>query len=451
MIIRGIQKDYQVTDYGAIPDGKTICTDSIQRAIDEATKVGGSVIFDKGIYLTGSIFVKSNVQLNIGEGVEIRGVIDENAYPDLWSRVAGIEMYWPSGLINVFNQENVKIKGKGLINGQGNYWWNKYWGKDKLGGMRKIYDAKGLRWATDYDCKRPRNIIVFNSSNIEIEELRLIRSPFWNVHICYSNQIRINGLDIRENQGPSTDGIDIDSSSNVIIENCYVDCNDDNFCIKAGRDADGLRVNRPAENIIIRNCGMGHGEGITLGSETSGGIRNVEIYNIKANKTQNGFRLKSAKTRGGVIENIVVHDIEMTDVINPFSFELNWNPSYSYCEIPKSFTGEIPDYWKILSKHVEPPELGIPKVRNIQILDVKVKSIFNDGTNSRAFYVDAYVEKPISYIGWKNILMETNTAGLIKNALDWTMENVLVNTLDGKPVQAENCSNVDLPIIEKIH
>jgi len=317
--------------------------------------------------------------------------------------------------------------------------------------MRKIYDAQGLRWATDYDCKRPRNIIVFNSSNIEIQELRLIRSPFWNVHICYSDQIKINGLDIRENQGPSTDGIDIDSSSNVIIENCYIDCNDDNFCIKSGRDSDGLRVNRPAENIIIRNCEMGHGEGITLGSETSGGIRNVEIYNIKAYKTQNGFRLKSAKTRGGIIENVSVHDIEMIDVINPFSFELNWNPSYSYCEIPKNFTGEVPDYWEILSKHVDPPELGIPKVRNIQISDVKVNSVFVDGTISKAFFVDAYIEKPISYIGWKNIYIKTNTAGLINNATNWTMENVVVKTLDGKAVHVENCLNVDLPRIEKIN
>lgn len=444
-------KIYRSTEYGARADGKTICTKAIQKAVDDAAKTGGCVILDKGIYLTGSIFLKSNVEFRIEEGAELRGVIDEEAYPDIWSRVAGIEMYWPSGLINVFNQKNVKITGKGLINGQGNYWWNKYWGEDKLGGMRKIYDVQGLRWATDYDCKRPRNIIIFNSSNIEIQELRLIRSPFWNVHICYSNQIKINGLDIRENQGPSTDGIDIDSSSNVIVENCYIDCNDDNFCIKAGRDSDGLRVNRPAENIIIRNCEMGNGEGITLGSETSGGIRNVEIYNIKANKTQNGFRLKSAKTRGGVIENISVHDIEMIDVINPFSFELNWNPSYSYCEIPKSFTGEVPDYWKILSKHVYPPELGIPKVQNIQISDVKVNSVFTDGTISKAFFVDAYVEKPISYIEWKNINIKTNTAGLINNATNWTMENVVVNTLDGKPVHIENCLNVDLPSIKKIN
>lgn len=444
-------KIYRAIEYGARVDGKTICTKAIQKAVDDAAKTWGCVILDKGIYLTGSIFLKSNVEFRIEEGAELRGVIDEEAYPEIWSRVAGIEMKWPAGLINVINEKNVKITGKGLINGQGNYWWNKYWGEDKLGGMRKIYDAQGLRWATDYDCKRPRNIIVFNSSNIEIQELRLIRSPFWNVHICYSDQIKINGLDIRENQGPSTDGIDIDSSSNVIIENCYIDCNDDNFCIKSGRDSDGLRVNRPAENIIIRNCEMGHGEGITLGSETSGGIRNVEIYNIKANKTQNGFRLKSAKTRGGIIENVSVHDIEMIDVINPFSFDLNWNPSYSYCEIPKNFTGEVPDYWKILSKHVDPPEIGIPKVRNIQISDVKVNSVFTDGTISKAFFVDAYIEKPISYIGWKNIYIKTNTAGLINNATNWTMENVVVKTLDGKAVHVENCLNVDLPRIEKIN
>lgn len=285
-------KNYKVTDYGAKPDGKTICTSAIQEAIEAATKTGGCVIFDKGIYLTGSIFIKSNVELRIEEGAEIRGVVDENAYPDIWSRVAGIEMYWPAGVLNIINEKNVKITGKGSINGQGEYWWDKYWGKDKKGGMRKIYDTRGLRWAADYDCKRPRNIIILNSSEVTLEGMTIIRSAFWNVHVCYSENVNIKGLIIKDNYGPSTDGIDIDSSKNVLIEKCYIECSDDNLCIKAGRDADGLRVNKPCEDIVIRDCETGIGEGITIGSETSGGAHNIEIYNIKANKTKNGIRFK---------------------------------------------------------------------------------------------------------------------------------------------------------------
>lgn len=441
---------------GTIGDGKTNCSDIIQKAIDEVSSSGGGkVSFRPGIYLTGSIFLKSGVTLEIGEGVELRGIIDETAYPDIWTRVAGIEMEWPAGLINIIDQENVTITGKGTINGQGFYWWNKYWGEDRLGGMRKEYTEKGLRWAVDYDCKRPRNIVVYNSSKINLSGVTLRQSPFWNVHICYSGNVHVNGLTIKDNQGPSTDGIDVDSSTDVLIENCNIECNDDNICLKAGRDADGLRVNRPAENIVIRNCTIGKGAGVTIGSETSGSIRNVEIYHIKANGTDAGFRIKSAATRGGIIENINVHDFEMINVPRPFSFQLNWNPSYSYATLPDDKNCRIPVHWKVLTEHV-PEELGIPTVRDIEISDVVVKSI--DVTNmksdkyreSMAVDIEAYPARPIYRVHWRNVCIEADKAGFIKNASDWTMENVSIYTRDGEPVQTNNCVNVQTASVSKI-
>jgi polygalacturonase len=441
-------KEFRVRNYGAVPDGKTLCTSAIQKTIDAAaSEGGGKVLFESGVYLSGAIFAKSNVELVIDEGTELRGVIDENAYPEMWSRVAGIEMNWPSGLINACGVQNVKITGKGLINGQGEYWWHKYWGDDRLGGMRKVYTASGLRWAVDYDCKRPRNIIVINSSNITLEKLTVVKSPFWNVHICYSDRVHVDGIIVKDNRGPSTDGIDIDSSTNVLVENCFIECNDDNICIKSGRDADGLRVNKITENIIIRNCETGAGAGITIGSETSGGVRNVEIYNIKANKTDNGLRLKSARTRGGLIENIKVHVIEMIDVPNPFSFLMNWNPSYSYSQIPEDWEGEIPAHWKLLLEPVE-PERGIPEFRNIDISNISVKSAAL--SSSKAFDVEAYAEKPINNVSFKNITIETQKAGAIINAKDWTMDNVVLRTVDQETLRVENCDNVELPKIEYI-
>lgn len=444
------RREFKVADYGAIADGKTLSTEAIQKAIDAASSSeGGFVTFERGVYLTGSIFIKSNVELVIGEGVELLGITDENAYQDIWSRVAGIEMEWPAGLINILNQQNVKITGKGIINGQGEYWWHKYWGEDRLGGMRKGYTARGLRWAIDYDCKRPRNVIVLNSKEVSLEGFTSIRSPFWNIHICYSDKVSVNGLNIKENKGPSTDGIDIDSSSNVLVENCYIDCNDDNICIKSGRDADGLRVNKPAENIVIRNCETGHGEGITLGSETSGGMRNIEIYNIKLQGTRSGLRFKSAKTRGGLMENINVHHMEMIEVPYPFSFQLNWYPSYSYATIPENWEGEIPEHWKVLAKHVEPAELGIPEFRNISISDITAKGV-SENSKSQAFDVDAYPLKPINNIHWRNVYIETNKAGSIVNARDWTMENVIVKTIEGEAITLENCENVQVPKVVSI-
>ena len=434
-------KKFKVNDYGAVRDGKKRGTDAIQRAIDDAALAGGVVVFEPGVYLTGSLFLKSNVEFRVDEGVEIRGIVDETAYPEVWTRVAGVEMDWPAGLINVFNQKNVKITGKGLINGQGEYWWNKFWGEDQQGGMRKVYEAKGLRWATDYDCKRPRLIIVHESSEIEISKLTLIRSPFWNVHICYSQNIKIDSLKIAGSKGPSTDGVDVDSSEHVLVENCFVDCNDDNICIKAGRDYDGLRVKKPCQNIVIRDCEIGQGEGITIGSETSGDIKNIEIHHIKAKKTMNGFRLKSAKTRGGLIENICVHDIEMNNVKNPLMFELNWFPAYSYCKIPGNYEGEIPDYWRVLAESVVPPERGIPEFRNLRISNIKADNA------KVALATEAYAEKPIKNVHFSNIEIHAREAGFIKHAEDWKMKNVILYTGENKELEVENCKRVELPLV----
>lgn len=451
MVTKGI-KDFPVDRYGALGDGITVCTAAIQQAIDEAAAAagGGRVIFWEGVYVSGAIFVKSNVELYIAEGAVLQAVVDEEAYPEIWTRVAGIEMPWHSALINVIGQRHVAIGGKGRIDGQGEYWWDKYWGADRLGGMRKDYTARGLRWAVDYDCKRPRLLLVEHSADVWISGLMFTQSPFWNVHICYSDQVVVNGVKILRNEGPSTDGIDIDSSTNVLVEHCEIDCNDDNICVKAGRDADGLRVGRPSEHIVIRHCRLGRGGGITLGSETSGGIRHVDISDIVMHGTENGFRLKSARTRGGIVEHIRVSGLTMTDVANPFSFLLNWNPSYSYAEIPAGFRGEPPAHWKVMSEPVLPPKRGIPEFRNIEISNVKAYGLLapDSSRRSKAFEVEAYPEKPIRDVRFTNIELTVPQAGYITNAADWTMRNVTVRSSEMSSLRLENCRNVELPVME---
>jgi polygalacturonase len=242
------EKLFPAVDYGAKADGKTVNTKALQAAIDAAHEAGGGVVtLPQGTTVSGALFLKSHVELRLDEGVVLQAVHDDAEFPDKWTRVAGIEMDWPAALINVYEQEDVRVTGKGIIDGNGSYWWKKF------RGMLKPYKKKRLRWAVDYDCKRVRPMVIYKSRDVLLKGFTVKRAGFWTITFTYSDRVHADGITIRNNiggRGPSTDGIDVDSSSNILIENCDIDCNDDSFGIKAGRDSDGLRVNRP-RNVAV--------------------------------------------------------------------------------------------------------------------------------------------------------------------------------------------------------
>ena len=427
-------------------DGKTNDTKAIQKAIDLAAKNGGgTVTFTPGIYMTSSVFVKSNVELRISEGVVLKAIQNDSLYPIIDTRIAGIEMLWPAALININDQENVRITGKGIIDGNGEYWWRKYWGNglDDMGGMRKDYEEKGLRWIVDYDCQRVRAVVAFKSNNVLLKDFTVKRSGFWTVTMTYCNRAHVDGVIVRNNiggYGPSSDGINTDSSSDILVENCDVDCNDDNFCIKSGKDADGLRVNIPAKNVVYRNSISRQGHGLfTIGSETSGGMQNIEAYNLESFNTSVGIRFKSAKIRGGVIENIYIHDIEMKGVEKPFQFEMNWYSSYSYPDLPEGYNeNNIPEHWKTIIQRVDPKK-GIPEFKNISFSDINVTDA------DRAFYVNAYEEKKMKNFFWENISIQAKKAGSISNAENWKMKNVKVKAEDNV-LYLTNSKKIEIPV-----
>ena len=432
------QREYYAHDYGAVGDGKTINTRPIQQAIDACASNGGGVVtFAPGKYLTGSIFVKENVHLKIPQGVTILGSEDINDYPDIDTRVAGLEMVWPAALINVSGQKNVKISGEGIVNGQGKVFWDKYW------TMRRDYESRGLRWIIDYDCKRPRTLVVANSEDVTIEDITFQQAGFWTIQLLYSSHCTVDGVVIQNNiggHGPSTDGVDIDSSSRILVQNCDIDCNDDNFCLKAGRDADGLRVNRPTEYVVIRDCLSRAGGGLlTLGSETSGGIRYVLAENLKATGTNVGIRLKSAMTRGGTLEHIYVRDIKMDDVRVAFEASLNWNPAYSYSTLPKEYKGkEVPIHWTKMLEQPDPKK-SIPYFRDVHLADFVV-------TNSHTLLsVSGAKESMIENFSLNNIEADVKYAGSIKYASGWTMDNIIIKASENADVVIENSKDVVFP------
>jgi polygalacturonase len=213
--------------------------------------------------------------------------------------------------------------------------------------------------------------------------------------------------------------------------------------LKAGRDYDGLRVNRPTEYVVIRNNITRRGSGIiSFGSETSGGIRHVVAYDNQGIGTNEGIRFKSAKTRGGVVEDILIRNTRMVNVALPFTFTLNWNPSYSYATIPKEATN-IPAHWIALSTPVTPPERGLCDFRNITIEGVEIVNA------RRIFFASGLPDKPISNVKFANVKAQGILAGSIEYARDWTMQNVTLHTDDGLAVKISGSKNVEAPKVLK--
>jgi polygalacturonase len=425
---------YYVNDNGAIGDSKTLNTMAIQKTIDLCAKKGGGIVlFKPGKYITGSIFVKSGVCLNIDKDVELMGSQDIADYPEIDTRVAGIEMKWPAALINIIGQATAAVSGKGLINAQGKIFWDIY------RKMRSEYDPKGLRWVVDYDAKRPRTLLISNSKDITIKDITLQQAGFWTVQVLYSNKITVDGITVRNNidgHGPSTDGVDIDSSTWVLVQNCDIDCNDDDFCLKAGRDWDGLRVNKPTEYVVIRKCISRAGGGLlTLGSETSGSIRHVWATDLTGNGTGNGLNIKSATTRGGVVEDIHFTNITLNGVGTAFQITMNWNPSYSYSKLPDGYTMDnIPAHWKKLLEKVEPAEKGIPQFRDIYISNVNVTGA------KRAVNAIGLKESLMTNFYFDHVNIGAATAGNIQFGQNWQWSNSQINTDDKSVLNVKNAA-----------
>jgi len=429
-----------VNDYGAINDGKTINTDAIQKTIDICQKNGGGIVtFKPGEYLTGSVFIKENIKFLVPKGVILKGSEDINDYKEINTRIAGIEMTWPAALINVRDQKNVVIEGDGIIDGQGKVFWDYYWDL-----RRNNYEPKGLRWIVDYDAKRPRTILISNSKDVYLKDLNIQRAGFWTVQVLYSEYITVDGLKIRNNiggHGPSTDGIDIDSSKWILVQNCDIDCNDDNFCLKSGRDWDGQRVNKPTEYVVIKDCIARQGSGLfTLGSETAGSIRHVYASNIQGFGTKNGLNIKSATNRGGIVEDIYMENIKMDSVRTFMEVSMNWNPSYSYSKLPKEFNKDsIPEHWKKMLHVVEPASKGIPIFRAITLYNIHIKGA------GKAINVNGLENSIIKNVTLNNVSIEAKTAGQINYSSNWKLENVKIKTDDNSKVILENTSEINFP------
>jgi len=432
----------KVFKVATLNDSTLMQTKAVQKTIDAcAAAGGGTVTFNPGVYLTGSVFLKDGVHLKISKGVKLKGSQNIADYPEIDTRIAGIEMKWPAALINVLDRKNVAVTGDGLVHAQGKVFWEMYW------KMRKEYDARGLRWIIDYDAKRPRTVLISGSSDVTLKGLTLQQAGFWTVQVLYSDHVTVDGLLIQNNiggHGPSTDGVDIDSSSWVLVENCDIDCNDDNFCIKSGRDWDGLRVNRPTEYVVIRNSVARKGGGLlTLGSETSGDIRHILATGLRGKGTKNALNMKSAVTRGGTVEDIYFENITMDSIGTFLQVNMNWNPSYSYSKLPEGYSeATVPAHWKKLLTKVEPAEKGIPVFRNVYISAIHIRGA------KVAINANGLEQSKLVNFNLKNVDVTAAAAGLIDHAKGWKFSNVKIVADDRRKPELKDASEMNIPILE---
>lgn len=311
-------QSFDIRNYGAIGDGKTLNTRSFADAIAQCNSEGGGrVVVPAGKWLTGAIHLKSNVNLQLDKGSEIIFSANPNDYlPVVFTRWEGFECYNYSPFIYANGCRNIAITGSGKLNGQGEKWWP--WNQRKREAADRLYDmacngapVSERVFGTIKDAIRPSFVQPLNCKNVLIEGITVVNGPMWTVHLVYCDGVLIRNVRIIT-EGPNGDGIVPDSSRNVVIEDSFLSTGDDCIVLKSGMNEDGWRVGKPTENVVVRrvHTQRGHG-GVVMGSDTSGGIRNVFVYDCFFDGTQRGVRMKTMPGRGGVIENIYFDNIKV--------------------------------------------------------------------------------------------------------------------------------------------
>lgn len=322
-------RTFAISDYGAVGDGVTDCTQALRAAIADCNAAGGGhVVVPDGAFLTGAVHLLSNVDLHLSDGATLKFSTDPAAYlPVVFTRWQGIELMNYSSLIYAFGQENIGLTGNGILDGQADnaHWWP-WSGSAGFGWMpgqpsQGADDQLSQQMANDGlpvedrvfgagHYLRPNFVQFYRCQNVVIDGITIKNSPMWEIHPVLSQNVTVQNYKV-DSHGPNNDGCDPESCRDVVIQGCTFDTGDDCIAIKSGKNADGRRVNVPSEDIVIRNCTFadGHG-GVTMGSEMTGGVRNVFAEDLQMNSPNlnNCLRLKTNSLRGGYIEEVYLRN-----------------------------------------------------------------------------------------------------------------------------------------------
>lgn len=439
-----------IVDYNAVPGGTVSNTVAINKAIQELYSLGGgTVIVPKGIWLTGPITLKSNINLHLEKGAFIKFDKNPEEYPIILTDYEGQPRLRAVSPIHAFDEENIAITGYGVIDGNGHEWrplkkfkiTNKQWEarlkksqyfietdeggiwypsktsyEGCLVGEPSLDDPDAIAKATPYyDHYRPVMTNLVRCNKILIEGVTLQNSPAWNLHPLLCTNLTLRNTFIRNDSfAQNGDGLDLESCRFVDIYDVKFDVGDDAICMKSGKNAIARKITVPTEHVRIRDCVVYHGHGgFVVGSEMSRGVRDVVIENCLFIGTDTGIRFKSAIGRGGVVEDIMIKDIQMTDIA---AEAVIFTMGYVLFRLDHEASDQ-PD--EILKE-------DIPEFKNITIRDV------NCVRAGQAIKIEGLEQLPIHDLTLENVVIEAKKGIEIKNANQIFLKNVTVTNQDNK-------------------
>lgn len=455
------KNEVNLKDFGAKGDGSSLCTEAFAKAIDAlSAKGGGRLIVPQGVWFTGPITLKSNINMHLKKGAVILFSPDLDLYKLVDTSFEGLDTRRCQSPISGMNLENVAITGNGVIDGNGEYWrpvkrekvtdsqWKaftsrggafktpKFWfpseGALKGSEMADMNVPTGVRseaeWNSIKHYLRPVMVSLIDCKNVWLKGVIFQNSPAWNIHPLMCENVLVEDVLVRNPSfAQNGDGIDLESCKNALIVNSTFDVGDDGICIKSGKDADGRRRGIPCENVIVNGCTVfkGHG-GFVVGSEMSGGVKNIYVSDCQFLGTDVGLRFKSTRGRGGVVENIYINNISMFDIqTDAITFDLYYGG--------KSAVEALEDGDEARQQKVEEFKVDetTPCFRNIDI-----KHVICRGAR-RAAYFNGLPEMPVSNVLIKDMEINNAQEGIVINRTDGvTLENIKISakthTFSGK-------------------
>lgn len=452
---------FNIVRFGAIGNGNTLNTKSINEAIVACNKNGGGVVLiPAGYWLTGPVELKSNVNLYLEKNALLQFTADFNQYKIIEGNYEGKPSARNQSPIMGTNLENIAITGAGTIDGNGDAWrmvgknaltedeWKKktlsgglvsedgktWFPSEKtkkahvekrsvlLGAAKKLSDFEDIK-----DFLRPNLVVLTNCSKVLLEGVTFQNSPAWNLHPLMCNDLTIKNIVVKNpDYAQNGDGVDIESCKNVLVEGSVFDVGDDAICIKSGKDEEGRKRNMPTENVVIRNnlVYAGHG-GFVVGSEMSGGARNIFVSDCSFMGTDKGIRFKTTRGRGGIVEKIYIKNLNMFNIVD----EAIFFDMYYWTKPPEA------------NEKQEAPKVS---VETPQFKDIFIENIVCNGANKGVF-IRGLPEMPIRNIRMNNLFLNTNNAIEITDADHIEIKNSVLLTKGKSPfVYIESSKNINL-------